>query len=247
MRFDRAILKNWIQLLLEASNSESRCIGHNFLIEENVSDERRLELEAYMPEWTDANEILVNYYLEYVQRHDRGLLPSTFNWSIIMPALQSVVVHPFRKLIRLERIDDFLNSVQDLFDFETLNEALNGGDRRPLSLLLDWFHAFLGERPAFAAFMSDVRGQLGKSDWLPFFIDGVGLYHNYPYDLRKPNCFALMEYAASEVIQQARAKGIERCFALPTVLEAWNNPAFCPVPSTSCQGRAVDLRGIIHA
>ena len=164
-----------------------------------------------------------------------------------MPALQSVVVHPSRKLIRLERIDDFLNSVQELFDFETLNEALNGGDQRPLSLLLDWFHAFPGERPAFAAFMSDVRRQLRKSHWLPLFIDGVGLYHNYPYDPRKPNCFALMEYTASEVIQQARAKGIERCFALPTVLEAWNNPAFCPVPSASCQGRAVDLRGTIHA
>ena len=243
MRFDRAILKDWNQSLLEASNSESRCIGHNFLIEENVSDERRFELECHEPGLDRAEELMKRYYNQFVQRRHRGQLPTTFNPRTNLHALQSVRVHPSRKLIRLERIDGFLNSVQGLFDFDTLNEALNGGDPRPLSLLLEWFHAFPGERPAFAAFMSDVWNLLEKAEWLPYFIDGVGLHHNYPYDPRKPNCFALMEYSAAEVIEQARAKGIERCFALPTVLEAWKNPAFCPVPRSSCQGRAVDLRG----
>ena len=91
--------------------------------------------------------------------------------------------------------------------------------------------------------MSDVRSHLEKAEWLPYFTDGVGLHHNYPYDPRKPNCFALMEYSATEVTEQARSKGFERCFALPTVLAAWKNPAFCPVPRPSCQGHAVDLRG----
>ena len=51
-----------------------------------------------------------------------------------------------------------------------------------------------------------------------------------------------MEYSVGEVVQQARAKGIVRCFAVPTVLESGNNPAFCPTPRSTGHGYAVDLR-----
>lgn len=55
--------------------------------------------------------------------------------------------------------------------------------------------------------------------------------------------FGLFEYTAGEVIEQARRKGIRYCFAKPTVLEAWDNPAFCPAPHSAAQGRIVNLRG----
>ena len=57
MRMDRAILKDWVRSLMEAANPESRCIGHNFLIEENVSDDRRFELEYHEPGLDRAEEL----------------------------------------------------------------------------------------------------------------------------------------------------------------------------------------------
>ena len=78
---------------------------------------------------------------------------------------------------------------------------------------------------------------------MPCIIDCFGLYHHYPFDPTKPNCFALFEYTAAEVVEQAKRKGIRDCFALPTVFESQNNPAFCPVPRLTGQGRVVNLRG----
>lgn len=78
---------------------------------------------------------------------------------------------------------------------------------------------------------------------MPCLIDCFGLYHHYPYDPEKPNCFALFEYTAAVVIEQANRIGIRHCFALPTVLESRMNPAFYPVPFASGHGRMVHLHG----
>ena len=91
----------------------------------------------------------------------------------------------------------------------------------------------------FAVFERDVRFILRKPDWLPRIIDIFGLLHHYHSDLDKPKFFALMEYTVAEVIEQARAKGIVHCIALPTVLEAQGNPAFCPVQYRARQRAAV--------
>ena len=99
-----------------------------------------------------------------------------------------------------------------------------------------------GERPFFAVFKSDIERLLNDPDWLQNYIDGVGMLHHYPYDTDEPAIFALMEYSAAEVIQQASSKGMEDCFAAPTVLECENNPAFCPTPRSTGHGYVVDLR-----
>ena len=111
-----------------------------------------------------------------------------------------------------------------------------------LSKLLRLFLRYRGERPSFAVFKVDIESELCKSDWLQRFIDGLGLLHHYPFDPKEPAMFALMEYSAGEVVQQARAKGIEHCFAVPTVLESGNNPAFCPAPMSIGHCYAVNLR-----
>ena len=142
-------------------------------------------------------------------------------------------------------------------EFEELVTALARGDRKRLSEFVSIFHFFSGERPAFAVFKLDIENDLGEPDWLQRFVTRAGLFHHYPYNPEDPAIFALMEYTAGDVVQQALAKGLESCFAVPTVLESMNNPAFCPTPRSSGSGYAVDLherdcsvsrvREILHA
>ena len=184
MRFDRKLLKDWVEMQLASPYADSRFIGHNFLIEENVSDERRLELEAHGPELTDAKDLLGSYHQIYVQGLKRGHLPSMFKMPANSPALQAVSVHPSRKLIRLVRLDRHLLPVPGGVDFDDLNQALIGGDPNPIFELLQKFHDFPGERPEFTGYKSDIRHLLKKKDWLPCIIDFFGLYHHYPYSPR---------------------------------------------------------------
>lgn len=242
MKFDRELLKAYVVSLLISSKPDLRFVGHNFLIEENVSDERRLELELHEPNAENAREFMKSYYKKYVQGVESGHIPSSFIMHINYPALEPVVVDPSEKLVRLENIDRFIVSNANRIKFDALKKALDDGDNDILSLLARSFHAPIGQRPMFAAFERDVRFILRKHDWLPRIIDIFGLLHHYHSGLDKPKFFALMECTAAEVIEQARAKGIVFCFALPTVLESQGNPAFCPVPRSSTCGRSVDLR-----
>lgn len=108
MKFDRELLKAYVVSLLNASKPDLRFVGHNFLIEENVSDERRLELESHEPNAENARELLKSYFMKYVQGVESGHIPSSFIMHINYPALESVVVAPSEKLVRLENIDRFL-------------------------------------------------------------------------------------------------------------------------------------------
>lgn len=146
MRFDRNLLKDWFESQMASSDADSRCIGHNFLIEENVSDERQLELEAHDLESASAKELFDSYYEIYVQGTMRGHVPSTFKMPMNFPALQSVAVHPSRILMRLECLDDLLSADEGI-DYDELVLALNGGDPASIFELLKWFRRFPGERP----------------------------------------------------------------------------------------------------
>ena len=70
----------------------------------------------------------------------------------------------------------------------------------------------------------------------------MGLYHHYPFDSSQTYSFALMEYTAKNVFDQARAKSMNKPFAIATVLECQDNPAFFPVPRGTSHGFTVDLR-----
>lgn len=243
MKFDRDLLNDYIVSLLNSSKQESRCVGHNFLIEENVSEERRFELEAHDPSETNARKLLNSYFKKYVQGEKSGHISSTFMMPINYPALESVVVDLGQKLYRLENIDDFLKPRENGIDFVELEKALKDGGTKKLYSLIRKIQNFPGERPMFAAFEDDIRPIIRKPDWLPCVIDLFGLFHHYQNDPEKPKHFAFMEYTAAEVVEQAHAKGIEYCFALPIVLESQGNPAFCPVPRSSTCGRVVNLGG----
>lgn len=244
MRFKRELLNHYLDSLLASSDAQKRCIGHNILIEENVSNERRVELEGFKENPESIAELFEANFLESVQGPYRGHKPSTWNMRVNYPALLPVNVHPDQKLIRLENIDSLIKPQSNGIDYDNLVKVLEDGAVNKLNSFIRKFRAFPGERPTFAAFERDMRPILQEPNWLPSAIDCLGLFQNYTQNPKKRKHFALMEYTAAEVIEQARAKGIEHCFALPTVLEALNNPAFCPVPRSTGHGLVVNLRGI---
>ncbi|MBU6165739.1 MAG: hypothetical protein KGQ52_06365 [Alphaproteobacteria bacterium] len=241
MQFNRSELNDSAVSLARSPAVDDSCIGRNYLIEENVTDQRRSVVEGYEPLAIDVREVVNSYFRDSVQGVQRGHLSSTFDETINHQALLPVSVEPTQKIIRLERIDRHLEPIGGL-DFMSLTKALQDNDRHRLAALADQFLNYGGERPAFSAFKSEVSDDLNSVDLLPRIIDRLGLYHHYPFVSGKPYRFALMEYTAAEVIDQAKKKNMNRCFALATVLECQNNPAFFPVPRATSHGFTVDLR-----
>lgn len=150
-------------------------------------------------------------------------------------------MEPWQKICRLENIDHLIEPKGDI-EYNRLKRALEEQDSPQLSLFAHSFQNFPGERPAFFVFKSEIAEDLKQADWTERFVDRLGLYHYYKNNTGNPRRFALMEYTVAEVIEQAREKGISRCFAVPTVLECPDNPAFFPAPHSARCGYIVDLR-----
>ena len=240
MNFSRADLVGSVDALVRSPDVYERCVGLNYVFEENVSPRRLSEVEQFDPAVSDARELIDAYFRESIQGLTRGHRPSTFDEVLNIDALLSADIEENQKVIRLERIDTLLS--RGGLNFVDVKNALTSGDGSRVSELTDLFESFPGERPFFAAFKSEVEQDLLHSDWLQRVIDRMGLLHHYPFDRRDRYSFALMEYTAKEVLDQARSRAIQRSFAIATVLECQNNPAFFPVPHGTNHGFTVDLR-----
>lgn len=175
-----------------------------------------------------------------MQGNIRGHASSTFEPALNEIALLPSTIEPNQKIVRIERIDRLISSDPNL-DFDRLIEAHRDRDEDTLTAFANLFLDFPGERLAFAAFKAEVDEDLKQPDWLQRLILRMGLYHHFPIADGEVCHFALMEYTGVEVLSQAGPKSIERPFALATVLECQNNPAFFPVPRGTPNGFTVDF------
>jgi hypothetical protein len=216
-------------------------VGFNYLVEENVSDMRRDQVEAFEMGTDEVREVVQAYFDGAIQGIVRGHPSTTFDIDVNADALLPATIDPNQKIIRLERIDRVLSKDPSL-TFDRVDAARTAGNSSDLQAFVDLFSTYPGERPSFSAFKSEVDEDLRALDWLQRLIDRMGLYHHYPFDSRQTYSFALMEYTAKDVLAQAKTKGIGRPFAVATVLECQENPAFFPVPKGAAYGFTVDLR-----
>lgn len=129
MQFVRVALNESAISLCRSLEAADRCIGRNFLIEENVSDQRRADFEAILPRSSDVVMVSKKYFSMTVQGRERGHVPSTFNakknYLAIIPM---TAIDPAIKFVRLERIDRILRYTA--FGFEEIGTALAWGDRK---------------------------------------------------------------------------------------------------------------------
>lgn len=240
MLFTRTDLSASLADLQASADPEYSAIGENFSIEENVGDSRRDHFESYTAADSELRNAANSYFRGSVQGNIRGYASSTFAPALNETALLPSTIEPNQKIVRLERIDQLISSDPDL-RFDRLEEAHRDHDDDTLTAFTNLFLAFPGERPAFVAFKAEVEGDLKEPDWVRRLILRMGLYHHFPIADGEVYHFALMEYAGTDVFSQAGPKGIVRPFALATVLECQNNPAFFPVPSGSQHGFTVDF------
>lgn len=241
MKFRRAELNDSVKSLIDAPDDEDRCVGQNYLIEENVSDRRLDDVEGFLPNSKDVRTVVEHYFDASVEGSTRSHRSSTFDDDVNGLALLPNNLEPTQKIIRVERVDRHIAPTGEL-KFDELISSLKDRDQKRLSDLTNRMLNYPGSRPWFATLKEDVADDLSKKDWLQIIIDRLGLFHHYPYVSSPTPIFALMEYSAAEVIEQGNAQGIRRCFAIPTVLESQDSPAFMPVPNKTAHGRTVDLR-----
>ena len=145
----------------------------------------------------------------------------------------------------IQCIDDALKKIGR--NYADIEEATRPGrrDNGLITQLLDPWQLYPGARPAFIAFKSEVAADLGAPDWLLRLRNRLGLGHYAPAAGQR-QAFALMEYLVKDVIAEWRpleARGAQRPFAFPTVLESRGSPHFFPSPHEIASGFAVDLGG----
>ncbi|WP_349369168.1 hypothetical protein [Salinarimonas sp.] len=236
MDFTKAPFQEHARRLEADAEPPTRAVGENYRIEENVSAERLAHFEAETGYTDDLKEAARDYFDLHIQGEARGARPTTFDPDLNAGALLGDDVEPRQKIVRLERIDELLS--KSGWTYAQLQDAHTSRDAATLSAFVALFETFPGERPAFAAFKSEVEADVGRDDWLERLCERFGLYHHFGTE---PRQFALMEYTAGEVLAHAGDGGIDRPFALASVLESRENPAFHPVPRATANGFAVDL------
>ena len=239
MDLTRGELRDSVRELLADTDPHKTAVGENFVFEENTSDPRRDDFEAFDLS-SDVRELADAYFRGSIQGNRRGHLPSTFDFALNAPALLPETIERNQKIVRLERIDRIMDSDPAL-DIARLEDALRARNSVILSAFTDLFHTFPGERPAFVAFKSELADDLRQPDWLNRMIERLGLLHYFPLGAGDTYHFALMEYMVDDVFKQTAATGIAQPFALATVLECRNNPAFFPVPRLASHGFTLDL------
>jgi hypothetical protein len=243
MDFLRADLQADLAQVRSSRSAPDRAVGDNFAFEERVCDARRDAFEADGPT-NQLLTLLVDHFRLRVQGALRIHVPVTFT-SINKDAIYWPDIEANQKVVKLECIDDALKKIGR--NYADIEEATRPSQRDNdlITQLLDQWQLYPGARPAFIAFKSEVAPDLGAPDWLLRLRNRLGLGHYTPA-AGQPQRFALMEYLVKDVIAEWRpleARGAQRPFAFPTVLESRRNPYFFPSPHEIASSFAVDLGG----
>jgi hypothetical protein len=244
MQLSRADLQADLARLRSSRTAPDRAVGDNFEFEERVCDARR---DAFEADGSTTNQLLIllaEHFRLRVQGALRSHIPVTFT-SVNEDAIYKPDIEANQKVVRLECIDDALTKIGR--DYADLEEATAPGHRDIglITQLLDQWQLYPGARPAFIAFKSEVASDLGAPDWLLRLRNRLGLGHYDPAPGQR-QAFALMEYLVKNVMAEWRpleARGAQRPFAFPTVLESQGSPYFFPSPHELASSFAVDLGG----
>jgi len=243
MQFLRLDLAADLGRLRGSRSAPDRATGDNFLFEERVGDARRGDFENFDTAISRLVELKANYFAAAVQGARRDHISVTFT-AANREALYLNDIEANQKIVRLECLDDILRGTHRTF--ADLAQAVDPATRDDdfVAHIVDQFALYPGARPAFVAFKSEVQADLAEADWLLRLRNRMGLGHYDPAAGQR-QAFGLMEYLVKDVLsewQPLAARGAERAFAYPTVLDGNGvSPYFFPGPRELPSSFAVNL------
>lgn len=243
MQFSRPDLRGDLVRLRASRSAPDRAVGDNFAFEERVGDARRADFENTDASISSLVGLQARYFAVAVQGSRRDHVPVTFTANN-REALYPTDIEPNQKIVRLECLDDILRGARRTIS--ELAQAMDPAtrDESLVSHIVDQFALYPGARPAYVAFKSEVKADLAEADWLLRLRNRMGLGHYDPAAGQR-QAFGLMEYLVKDVLsewQPLAARGAERAFAYPTVLDGRTvSPYFFPSPHELASSFAVDL------
>jgi len=238
--------------LSQAPGIEMRCIAENFLLEERLPVEREDSYEEHL-EYPLDEESWNSVHEEYVDAkiYVRSGSPETFS-PINRPNL-ILTVDPDQFLVRVENIRDveFYNGKTPLdiikYCHDFLKDPENTEKREIIKDFLKKWHESRDLRPVFAGFWGEIedifskanKNNPGHEEWPNRLRDRLGLGHLTPGN-GAPIPILVFRCRVKDVIPID--SGETKNVAIPTVLDGFLTPYFCPTPKKGWnQGQALDL------
>jgi hypothetical protein len=246
-----------------------RFIARNFILDEGVSTSRVINYNhladtahiATPEQWQDGHE---NYLTERIKlprpvNHkvpraiDPAALadcPETFGVGAIFSTFGNTdaaydlirIVHAERMARYSPRPHAFVGLVENYL------ASRDVAARNEISSAISFWLESRDLRPVFSAFWYGVRDLLdgGPTDWADQLRDRLGLIRFNPVGGRKIPVL-IFRYPVRLVPKITGGRTDARALAVPTVLDGDWSEAFCPVPSGTAVGFAVDLSaGLDH-
>ncbi len=255
----------------DPAHKNQRFTARNFLLDENVSADRTASYHRFVPDlnpldfpnWRNLHR---GYLKDKVHRGQGEVYrtgapfdpndiecPETFRdlaaFSDVGGADEQL------RLLRCEKVTGIANIIaagsgdQATIEQQILDLAKRvapHGKRdsvaaRELDVLFADWHRGQDRRPAFVTFLAHVSGLFGSmpaddiAGWADKLSDWLGLTHFEPGDN-----FLVFDYSVGELPLVA-GRSEEHPLAVPSVLDHALSYAFCPAPTTSDHGFAVDL------
>lgn len=238
MRFDTSALNNAIDAKRHHTTPEERAVGHNFAVEERVSDERRRTYQAAQdPAAFDGR------HEDHVKNRVRVRRSETF---ADVNKRAEIAIDPACELVHIENVttpvQDWYGHAAPLADAcDRLNADVrdaNAGDsfarRQVERFLRNWLEsATRDHRPVYAGVLGEVRDEADATNWPARLPARLGMAFT---DTR---AIIQVRYTVDDVLSEI-ASDREIAFAAPTVLDTVVDPYFVPSPVPAPTGHAAD-------
>lgn len=239
-------LTPFLQKLSRSSSAVEAAVADNCRFDERAHQDRWAAFAAYLP--TDEHtDLSYPDWSEAANRHymKRVCVPSVSIPDALLeinrPAWLTGLT-PNQTLIRLEALDRPLSSIWNR-SFEELAKLHVNKDADAVQALArnfdDW-NKLRDNRPAFAAFLDEIKEDAEHADWPHQLRDRLGLAH---YSPRHGSTIpvALMRYSLQEVLNAQKSKRLPTGCALSSALDGGMHEFFFPVPREHPYGSTLHL------
>jgi hypothetical protein len=235
MQFDDGDLTKALASGFAATDPGIKAKAHNLLLEQGVSNARRVffETESFGSRgasWTD----LANLQADYVGQYVKTSIEQPHTFQDAMSPNGAGDIDDAQVIVRLESLSRPMSEFG--CTFEELRKAHDEDDSDFLLAFCEVWNERRDFRPAFSTLLSEVHDELDQDDWADALRDRLGLAHYSPSVSPEP--VALCRYSVADVRREA-VTGFP--ITMPTVFDSDPWEYYFPAPKSLQFGRAMAL------